>query len=108
MEETIVDIHLADIILDESIYPRKNIDHKRVHVFEENLRDWFTFDPIQVQVCSNPELSIKKIWYRVLDGAHRWTAFKKTGHLVIPAILKTLDGTDLYSMLQNRPSFQSN
>ncbi len=28
MEETIIDIQLTDIILDESIYPRKNIYEK--------------------------------------------------------------------------------
>ncbi len=102
MEKTIVDIQVADIILDESIYPRENIDHKRVHMFEENLRDGFTFDPIQVQVCSNPASSIKKIWYRILDGAHRWTAFKKTGQIVIPAIVKTLNDADplLYAAKQ--------
>ena len=65
MEEAIIDILLADIILDESIYPRENIDHKRVHVFEENLRDGFSFDPIQVQACSDPDPAILKIWYRV-------------------------------------------
>jgi len=102
MEETIIDIQLADIILDESIYPRKNIDHKRVHVFEENLRDGFSFDPIQVQACSDQDSAIQKIVYRVLDGAHRWTAFKNTGRVVIPAIVKTLDGADplLYAAKQ--------
>jgi len=102
MEETILDIPLADIVLDESIYPRKNIDHKRVNVFEENLRDGFFFDPIHVQACSDPDPAIQKIWYRVLDGAHRWTAFKNTGRVVIPAIVKTLDGADplLYAAKQ--------
>ena len=42
-------IQLSDIILDETIYPRENIDQKRVGIFAENIRDGFTFDPIKVQ-----------------------------------------------------------
>ncbi|WP_457552584.1 DNA methyltransferase [Desulfobacula sp.] len=102
MKDKVIKIPVSDIVLDESIYPRENIDHKRVHVFEENLRDGFSFDPIQVQACSDPDPAIQKIWYRVLDGAHRWTAFKNTGRVVIPAIVKTLDGADplLYAAKQ--------
>jgi hypothetical protein len=55
------------IILDESIYPRKGIDHRRVGIFAENIRDGFTFDPIEVAPCSDkPDI------YSLLDGAHRW------------------------------------
>ncbi|MBT6338298.1 MAG: hypothetical protein HOJ48_03275 [Desulfobacula sp.] len=41
MEETIVDIQLADIILDESIYPRKNeaeTRHTARRAFKNNSR----------------------------------------------------------------------
>jgi hypothetical protein len=37
------------VILDEAIYPRKGIDHRRVGIFAENIRDGFTFDPIKVR-----------------------------------------------------------
>ena len=56
-------IHLGDIILDESIYPREKIDHKRVDIFTENLRYGLIFDPIEVQ----PHPSIKGK-YRILEG----------------------------------------
>jgi len=34
------------VILDEAIYPRKGIDHRRVGIFAENIRDGFAFDPM--------------------------------------------------------------
>jgi len=39
-------IPLADIILDETIYPWEKIDHKRVGIFAENIRDGLIFDPM--------------------------------------------------------------
>ena len=91
-------------VLDESIYPRENMDHKRIGVFVENLRDDFEFDPVLVQAFENPELSESssadreksryRILYRILDGAHRWTAFKKAGRTRISAIVKILHDID--------------
>jgi len=99
MKEAAIKIQISDIFLDESIYPRENIDHKRIGVFVENLRDGHQFDPIQVQICPDSELpesigSLDKVWYRILDGAHRWGAFKKTGRTQIEAIVKTLKGVN--------------
>jgi len=100
MKDKVIKIPVSDIVLDESIYPRENLDHKRIGIFVENLRDGFEFEPILVQVYENPELSesssiVKKTGkYRILDGAHRWSAFKKTGRTRIPAIVKTLFGID--------------
>lgn len=65
-------IKIEDIVLDNSIYPRINIDHKRVSMFEENMRDGFEFDPIHLQ--EHPDEPGK---YRILDGAHRFQAYKK-------------------------------
>jgi ParB-like nuclease family protein len=100
MKDEVIKIPVSDIVLDESIYPRENLDHKRIGIFVENLRDGFEFDPILVQAFVNPELSesssiVKENGkYRILDGAHRWTAFKKTGRNRIPAIVKILNGID--------------
>ncbi|MBT5544821.1 MAG: ParB N-terminal domain-containing protein [Desulfobacula sp.] len=33
-------------------------------------------------------------WYRLLDGAHRWSAYKSTGKDTIDAIIQELDGID--------------
>lgn len=92
-----IKIPLSDIILDKTIYPREKIDQKRVGVFTENIRDGFTFDPIEVQ--SDPEKEGK---YRILDGVHRWSAYKATGATEASAIIKHLDGTDplLYAAMR--------
>jgi len=37
MKNDFVTIPISDIYLDESIYPREIIDHKRINVFVENL-----------------------------------------------------------------------
>ncbi|MDO9579741.1 MAG: DNA methyltransferase [Bacteroidales bacterium] len=89
MDKTITTIPIAAIILDEDIYPRKGIDPKRVGIFAENLRDGFKFDPIEVEpVPDQPGR------YRLLDGAHRWSAYKSTGTTETEAVIKNLDGTD--------------
>ncbi len=83
-------ISISSIILDEEIYPRKGIDQKRVGIFAENIRDGFKFDPIEVQ--PDPDRPGK---YRLLDGAHRWNAFKAVGVAEIDAIIiENLEGTD--------------
>ena len=83
-------IPISSIILDEEIYPRKGIDQKRVGIFAENIRDGFKFDPIEVE--PHPDKPGK---YRLLDGVHRWSAFKAVGVAEIDAIvIKDLEGTD--------------
>ena len=83
-------IPISSIILDEEIYPRKGIDQKRVGIFAENIKDGFKFDPIEVE--PHPDKPGK---YRLLDGVHRWSAFKAVGVAEIEAIIiKDLDGTD--------------
>ncbi len=82
-------VAIFDVILDESIYPREKIDHKRVSIFAENLRDNFKFDPIEVQV--HPEKNGK---YRILDGVHRWNAHKEVGLTDIQVAIKDLKEID--------------
>ena len=82
-------IPIASIILDEEIYPRDRIDQKRVGIFAENIRDGFKFDPIEVEPAPD-----KPGRYRLLDGAHRWSAYKSTGITETEAVIKNLDGTD--------------
>lgn len=82
-------IPITNIILDENIYPRHKIDQKRVAIFAENIRDGFTFEPIEVQ--AHPQIPGK---YRILDGAHRWSAYKATGLGEPEVIIKDLNSTD--------------
>jgi hypothetical protein len=94
MKEISTKIQTSDIFLDESIYPRENIDHRRISIFVENLRDGFKFEPIHIQICPDSNLSAKKGRYRILDGVHRWSAYKQTGQIEIDAIVKTLTKID--------------
>ncbi len=49
MGQRTIETPVSSIILDEVIYPRKGIDHRRVGIFAENIRDGFNFDPIEVE-----------------------------------------------------------
>jgi len=82
-------IPISSIVLDEDIYPRKGIDHRRAGIFAENIRDGFKFEPIEVE--PDPD---KPGRYRLLDGAHRWDAYRSTGLTEAEAVIKNLDGTD--------------
>lgn len=74
MNESKIKVPISHLILDEETYPRNTIDQKRIGIFAENIRDAFKFDPIEVQ--SLPEGDGK---YRILDGVHRWHAYKAVG-----------------------------
>ncbi len=90
MSEVKKQISISDIILDESIYPREKIDQKRIGIFAENMRDGFNFDPIEIQ--GHPE---RKGKYRILDGVHRWSAYKEVGLGELEIIIKNnLDEED--------------
>ncbi len=58
-------------------------------MFAENIRDGFEIDPIEVQI--HPEYGDK---YRILDGAHRWHAYKEIGATEILVHVIALDGVD--------------
>ncbi len=89
MRQRTIEIPVSSIILDEDIYPRKGVDLKRVGIFAENIRDGFKFDPIEVESVSETPGR-----YRLLDGAHRWSAYKSTGIAEVEAVIKNLNGTD--------------
>jgi len=89
MAKTACTVPISQIILDEDIYPRSGVYPKRVSMLAENLRDGFEIDPIEVQI--QPEYGDK---YRILDGAHRWRAYKEIGATEIPVHIITLDGLD--------------
>jgi ParB/Sulfiredoxin domain len=102
MAKTTCTVPTTQIILDEEIYPRSSVYPKRVSMFAENMRDGFKIDPVEVQI--HPEYDDK---YSILDGAHRWNAYKEIGATEIPVHIVTLDGIDphpLCSEKGNRPS----
>ena len=89
MAKAVHTIPITQIILDEEIYPRSGVYPKRVSMFAENIRDGFKIDPIEVQI--HPEYGDK---YRILDGAHRWHAFKEIGATEITVLIVTPDDLD--------------
>ena len=89
MAKAVHTIPITQIILDEEIYPRSGVYPKRVSMFAENIHDGFKIDPIEVQI--HPEYGDK---YRILDGVHRWHAYKEIGATEIPVHIITLDGVD--------------
>ena len=105
MIKTTTRIPISEIILDEEIYPRDGLNQKRVGIFAENIRDGFKFDPIEVQ--AHPDVTGK---YRILDGVHRWSAYKATGVTELEVIIKNLDGVEplLYAAKKARrgPGFR--
>jgi len=66
----------------------------------ENIRDGFKFDPIEVE--PDPDRPGK---YRLLDGVHRWSAYKTVGIMEAEAIIKDLKGADplLYAAKSHWP-----
>ncbi len=86
MAKTTRTVPITQIILDAKIYPRSGVYPKRVSMFAENMRDGFEIDPIEVQV--HPEDGDK---YRILDGAHRWQAYKEIGATELPVLNITPD-----------------
>ncbi len=94
MKDVRVKILIFDVFLDESIYPRENIDYKRIGIFEEILRDGFVFEPIVVQAWPDTGKAVKKGKYRILDGVHRWSAYIKTGVTEIEVIIKILNNIE--------------
>ena len=89
MVQAIRSIPISQIILDEEIYPRVRVDPRRVSMFAENMRDGFEIEPIEVQI--HPQDGDK---YRILDGAHRYHAYREIGATNIPAVVVTLDSVD--------------
>ena len=84
-----MNIPITDILMDKEIYPRSKIDPRRIAIFAENIRDGFSFDPIEVQ--PHPDCPGK---YRILDGAHRWNAYKTMGVSDPEVVIKELNGED--------------
>jgi ParB-like chromosome segregation protein Spo0J len=78
---------IGDILIDERIYPRKEVDPKRVALFADNMRDGVTYPIIEVE--AHPDEADK---YRVLDGAHRLGAYKAIGAEAIEVIIVNLNG----------------
>jgi hypothetical protein len=70
-------VKLDEVLLDEDIYPRRNISHKTIESYVEALKGGATFPPIEVQkvIVEEDEREIEKLI--CLDGWHRILAYKE-------------------------------
>ncbi len=55
-------VQTAPIFLEEGIYPRKSIDHKRTGVGADNIRVGFNFEPVEVMPAGYGAHTFRKTW----------------------------------------------
>lgn len=79
--------NIADLTREPLIYPRGGKNEKTVKAYVEALTSGAQFPPIKVQrVFNYPTENEKKEATLILDGIHRWFAFKEYGLKKIRAI----------------------
>ena len=88
MKSKVEKVKLADIYMDESIYPRKNPDGdtSRIARYAGCLRDGDKLPLIKVEAQSKG--------YRVLDGLHRKKAHQEIGTIELDVEVIDLEGQD--------------
>ena len=78
---------IADLTWSPFIYPRGSKSEKTVAAYVEALRIGAQFPPIKIQrVFNYPQENEKKEAILILDGIHRWHAFKECGFKKINVI----------------------
>jgi len=75
-----MEVNISDLTLDQFIYPRGGKNEKTVEAYVEALNIGAQFPPIKIQrVFNYPNGNEKTEAILVLDGIHRWFAFKENG-----------------------------
>ena len=72
-------IAVGDVVFDESIYPRSNLNQPTVDRYAESLECGDVFPPIVLEPETN------RLW----DGAHRWHAHKQAGLDTIDVVFES-------------------
>jgi hypothetical protein len=78
-----------DLTWDQFIYPRDSVSQKTINAYMEALDIGAQFPPIKIQRVFNytdANGSKTTIVTIILDGIHRWSAFKEKGIKEIEAI----------------------
>jgi ParB-like chromosome segregation protein Spo0J len=79
-------LNLSDLIWDQAIYPRAGINQKTIEAYVEALRLGAQFPPIKIRrVLNYPVNGRKQEAIIIVDGLHRFFAFKECGMKEIPA-----------------------
>ncbi len=82
-----MEVKISDLTYESSIYPRGGKNEKTVEAYAEALTIGAHFPPIKIQrVFNYPNGNKKTEATLILDGLHRWFAFKECGLKEIPAI----------------------
>ncbi len=81
------EVALADIRIDAAIYPRAEVNRKRVDRYAEVMRDGVEFPPMEVE--ADPDDAGK---FRILDGGHRHGAYEDVGRETVSVLVVDLDG----------------
>lgn len=85
----ITEYNITDLTWDHSIYPRAARNQKTVNAYAEALAIDAQFPPIKIQRVFNytdEHGNKKSIVTIILDGIHRWSAFKERGITKIKAV----------------------
>ncbi len=79
--------NISDLTWDQSIYPRSGKSQKTIEAYIEALEAGAEFPAIRVQkVINYPVDGTKKEASLIIDGLHRFFAFRELGRKEIPAI----------------------
>jgi hypothetical protein len=82
--------NISDLIWDDFIYPRSARKKQTIDAYGEALTAGGTFPPIIIQPVVNypaPNTRLFEILMLILDGIHRWSAYKVLGLTEIEAVL---------------------
>ncbi|WP_245569224.1 ParB N-terminal domain-containing protein [Desulfotignum balticum] len=82
--------NISDLIWDEIIYPRSARKQQTIDAYSEALAAGAQFPPIIIQPVVNypaPNTPLSEILLLILDGIHRWSAYKVLGLTEIEAVL---------------------
>ena len=78
---TLPEMKIQDLIWDEAIYPRTSLNRKTVDAYVEALSIGAQFPPVLVQQVVNytPGVDVSATVMILIDGVHRWHAFRQAG-----------------------------
>ena len=77
-----------EVIWDEAVYPRSAVNRRTVDAYVEALSIGATFPPVLVQQVVNytPGRDVSATVLILIDGVHRWHAFRRAGRTDIPVV----------------------
>ena len=82
-----MEVNIDDLSWEQSIYPRVGKNEKTIDAYLEALRLGARFPPITIQKVYNyPQDGAKREAILIIDGLHRFFAFKEDGRKQIPAV----------------------